>query len=346
MPDDSFMNRFDRNGLRRFRARDGILALLLCAVLLVIFKGDSLRHQGERMDPGFTRDVVLAVGNPAGDIADAIGLSKHVDSATAFLSPDDELGGTGSFANAAAPAPGENEVPPVTADAFDPTAIGAKPPAPRPLKRLLVTGDSMVQPLDAKLAGALSDRGVKVFREAHLGTGISKTFLVDWGQLSTQQVKKDKPDAVVVFIGANEGFPMKGAHGKNVNCCGSEWAALYATRARRMADTYRQAGAARVYWITIPTPRAAHPPPPRAANRQAVQRVVNAAIRVAVQPWASQIRVIDTVPIFAPKGYRDAMTIDGEDRIVRNPDGIHLNDAGAALLSQTVLARIREDFVY
>jgi hypothetical protein len=131
---------------------------------------------------------------------------------------------------------------------------------------------------------------------------------------------------------------MKGAHGKNVNCCGSEWAALYATRARRMADTYRQAGAARVYWVTIPTPRA--------ANRQAVQRVVNAAIRVAVQPWASQIRVIDTVPIFAPQGYRDAMTIDGEDRIVRNPDGIHLNDAGAALLSQTVLARLKEDFVY
>jgi uncharacterized protein len=338
MPDDSLMNRFDRNGLRRFRARDGILALLLCAVLLVIFKGDSIRRQGERMDPSFTRDVVLGVGKPAADIADAIGLSKHVDSATAFLSPDEELGGAGSFANAAAPAPGENQVPPVTADAFDPAAIGAKPPAPKPLKRLLVTGDSMVQPLDAKLAAALSDRGVKVFREAHLGTGISKTFLVDWGQLSTQQVKKDKPDAIVVFIGANEGFPMKGAQGKSVNCCGSEWAALYATRARRMADTYRQAGAARVYWITIPTPRA--------ANRQAVQRVVNAAIRVAVQPWASQIRVIDTVPIFAPTGYRDAMTIDGEDRIVRNPDGIHLNDAGAALLSQTVLERLKEDFVY
>ena len=50
--DDSLMNRFDRNGLRRFRARDGILALLVCAALLVVFKGDSLERQGERMDPG------------------------------------------------------------------------------------------------------------------------------------------------------------------------------------------------------------------------------------------------------------------------------------------------------
>ena len=338
MPDDSLMNRFDRNGLRRFRARDGVLALLVCAVLLVIFKGDSLRNQGEKMDPGFTRDVVLAFGNPAGDIADKLGLNQHVDNATAFLSPDDKLGSAGSFTNAAAPAPGEDLVPPVTAAAFDPAAIGAKPPAKKPLKTLLVTGDSMVQPLDAKLAGALSDQGVKVIREAHLGTGISKTFLVDWGQLSTQQVSKDKPDAVVVFIGANEGFPMKGAGGKQIKCCGADWAALYATRARRMADTYRQAGAARVYWLTIPTPRE--------GARQTIQRVVNAAVRVAVQPWASQIRVIDTVPIFAPKGYRDAMEINGENRIVRNPDGIHLNDAGAALLSKTVLADLQQDFTY
>jgi hypothetical protein len=143
---------------------------------------------------------------------------------------------------------------------------------------------------------------------------------------------------VVVFIGANEGFPMKGAGGKEVECCGADWAALYANRARRMAATYRQDGRARVYWVTIPTARA--------ANRAPVTRVVNAAIRVAVQPWASQIRVIDTVPIFAPRGYRDSMTVGGRDRIVRAADGIHLNDAGAGVLSEAVLARLREDFVY
>src|SRR3954452_22789523 len=208
----------------------------------------------------------------------------------------------------------------------------------------------MVQPLDAKLAGALSKEGVKVIRDAHLGTGISKTFLVDWGQLSTQQVKKDDPDAVVVFIGANEGFPMKAAGGREGvpgrgpgggggwGCGGPDWAALYANRARRMAATYRQGGKARVYWITVPTARA--------ANRQGIGRVVNAAVRVAVQPWASQIRVIDTVPIFAPQGYRDSMTVDGRDRIVRAADGIHLNDAGAGVLSETVLAQLRDDFTY
>jgi hypothetical protein len=265
--DDSLMNRFDRNGLRKFRARDGVLALFVCAVLLVIFKGDGLRAQGEKMDPGWDRDVVLAVGQPAGWIADRLPFADAADDATAFLSPDEALESGGGFQNVAAQAGGE--IPPVTEEAFDPVAIGAPAPRKEPLQRLLVTGDSMIQPLDAELAGALSDRGVKVVRDPHLGTGISKAFLLDWGELSSEQVRRQKPDAVVVFIGANEGFPMEGAGGREVECCGADWAALYANRARRMADTYRQDGNARVYWITVPTARD--------ADRARIGRVVNAA---------------------------------------------------------------------
>ncbi|MDA0183387.1 GDSL-type esterase/lipase family protein [Solirubrobacter phytolaccae] len=330
------MNRFDRNGLTRFRARDGVLALLVCAALLVVFKGDGLRNQGERMDPGWDRDVVLFFGNPAGEIADALPFADAADDALAFLSPDEKLESGGGFENVAAQAGGE--LPPVTKDAFEPATIGAAPPQKERLRTLLVTGDSMAQPLDAKLATALSDKGVKVERDVRLGTGISKSFLLDWGELSTQQVKRRTPDAVVVFIGANEGFPIETGAGQEVECCSAEWAALYANRARRMADTYRQAGNARVYWITIPTARD--------ADRAKINRVVNAAVKVAAQPWASQVRILDTVPMFAPRGYEDAITIDGRRRIVRNADGIHLNDEGAGLLAETVLARLGQDFTY
>jgi lysophospholipase L1-like esterase len=336
MPDDSLMNRFDRNGLTRFRARDGIFALLVCALLLVVCKGDGLRAQGERMEPGWDRDVVLFFGKPAGAIADALPFARAVDDATAFLSPDEALDGAGGFERVAAQAGGE--LPPVTADAFDPVAIGAEPPRKEPLRTLLVTGDSMAQPLDAELATALAGRGVKVVRDVRLGTGISKSFLLDWGQLSTTQVRRSEPDATVVFIGANEGFPMEDASGQEVECCSADWAALYANRARRMADTYRQGGNGRVYWITVPTARD--------EDRAKIGRVVNAAVRVAVQPWASQVRLIDTVPQFAPRGYADAVTIDGRRRIVRAADGIHLNEEGAGLLADTVLARLGQDFTY
>src|SRR5262249_10921345 len=159
---------------------------------------------------------------------------------------------------------------------------------------------------------------------------------VDWGKLSVTQVRKHRPDAVVMFIGANEGWPMAGPRGRQVQCCSAQWAAIYAQRVRIMANTYRRNGAARVYWVTLPLPRE--------PARQQIAKVVNAAISVAVQPWADQIRTINTVPVFTPKGYRDAMTINGKQTIVRQADGIHLNNAGSSLLADIVVSKLKNDF--
>ena len=331
--DDSLMGRFEQHGLSRFRARDAIWTTFFIAALLIVTAGDSARRAGEQMNPGIGRDVVLFVGKPAGAIADALPFAKLADDATAWVRPDESLDGNGSFATLALQTTG---VPPVTPDAFDPAALGEKPPAPKPLKTLLVTGDSLSTPLDTSLARDLSPAGVKVLREPHLGSGISKSFLVDWGQLSSDQVRKDKPDAVVVFIGANEGFPFEVEGGKKIECCGADWAAEYANRVRAMMNTYRAKGASRVYWVKLMTPRS--------KARADIGRVVNAAIDVAAEPWKTQVRLIDTIGVFTPKGYRDAMPINGEDTIVRQPDGIHLNDTGAAFLADIVIKRIGQDF--
>ncbi len=73
--------------------------------------------------------------------------------------------------------------------------------------------------------------------------------------------------------------------------------------------------------------------------------MVDATIPVAATPWASEVRVIDTVPIFTPgEEYRDSIEIDGRQTIVRESDGVHLNDAGSALAADAVLERIDADF--
>jgi hypothetical protein len=158
--------------------------------------------------------------------------------------------------------------------------------------------------LDDILARRLAGAGVRTIEDPHVGTGISKNVLVDWGRLSTAQVASHHPDAVVVFIGANEGFPMAGPNGRQVQCCGADWAAIYATRVRRMMNTYRQGGAVRVYWLTLPAPRE--------QARQRIARTVNAAIAVAAEPYRAQVRVLDMSAIFTPGGrYRDAMAVAG-----------------------------------
>ncbi len=334
--DDAQLNRFDRMGLRRFSARDAVLGVLLVAVLLVVSQGDSIRKAGEQMNPGIGREVVLGVGRPAAWIADQLPLAGVGRAATAWLSPNPSLKGLQGFSSRAA-ATASSGTPVVTPEAFDPAAIGQKPPPKRPLHTLLVTGDSMSMPLDSDLARLLAPKGVHVIEDPHVGSGISNTLLVDWGKLAALQVREHHPDAVVIFIGANEGFPMQGPEGRLLECCSTAWAAVYANRVRQMANTYRQNGQARVYWLTLPTPRE--------AARKSIARVVNAAIEVGVQPWADQIRVVDTVPIFTPnENYRDAMSINGSQTIVRQADGIHLNDAGSSLLAGIVLARIEQDF--
>lgn len=341
MDDDALMDRFDRNA-RRFGARDALIVCFVALAGLVLLSGSGMIDAGQRLPEGVQRDVVVALGAPVEWVADRTPLDEVAADWTAALSPDEELEqGSGFLTAAATPTavPGGRSaaIEPVPESAFDPATLGAPPPPKRPLKKLLVTGDSLSTPLDLELARRLSEQGVEVVRDPRLGTGISKTDLLDWGQLSATQVKQEDPDAVVVFIGANEGHPMPGRDGATVDCCDTDWAAIYATRARQMQSTYRGGGERRVYWVTVPATRG--------AERSKIARVVNAAIEVAAQPFRDAVQLVDTGRIFTPGGvYRDSMPIDGKTTLVRESDGIHLNERGSSLLADVVLRELAGDF--
>jgi lysophospholipase L1-like esterase len=322
---------------RHLSARDALVCAGVCVLLLLVFEGRSIERSGEEMRPGWERSLVLAVGRPAGAVSESTGLGAVKDRLLAWVHPDDALTGPGGFAEVSSVAPGTG-VPPVTRDAFDPRALGVRPRPPRALRTVLVTGDSLSQPLDAKLARAFARAGteVKVVRDAHLGTGISQADIVDWGRLSVLQVRTRRPDAIVVFMGANEGFPMPVGRG-TVECCGPDWSAEYASRVRRMMNTYRQGGGARVYWLNLPGPRD--------GDRGRISRSVNTAISVAAQPYRAQVRILDMARLFTPGGrYRDSMPVAGRTSLVRQSDGIHLNAAGADVALGPVLDAMRADF--
>jgi hypothetical protein len=329
------MSRFEHQGAMRFSARDAVVSVAVTALLCVLLSGGSVGDAAAEIDPGIGRKIVSAVGEPTGWVAERFPFATAQAELTAGLAPEDELGEGGFVATPAGG--GASRLAPITPDAFDPVEVGAPAPAKRPLETLLVTGDSLSTPLDSELARRLAGDGVEVVRDPHLATGISNSDLVDWGELSTAQVAEHDPDAVVVFIGANEGYPIPGPDGREVECCNPEYAAAYANRVRQVMDNYRRDGAAKVYWLTVMTPR-----DPDAAR---IAGLVNASIEVAAQPWRSEVRVIDTVPIFTPgERYRDSIEVDGEETIVRESDGIHLNDVGSALAADAVLERIDEDF--
>jgi len=322
-------------GSRRFGLLEAAFVVFVVALGLLLFTGGSIRRAAEQIEPGTARDIAMALSEPAGWAADELPFNGWAEDATAWLSPDEDLGGGEGFVQAAAHT-GAAERPLVTPDSFAPGELGASAEK-LPLKRLLVTGDSLAMPLDVELARRLTGDDVKVDRDAHVGTGISKSALVDWAKLSAEQAQELQPDAVVLFIGANEGFPLDFGAGRRADCCGPEWASAYANRVRLMMDTYRRTGAARVYWLLLPAPQD--------PERAEIARAVNAAIRVAAQPYRAQVRVLDLPSIFTPGWrYRAAMLIGGRETIVRESDGIHLNDAGARVAADHVLEAIGRDF--
>jgi lysophospholipase L1-like esterase len=280
---------------RRLTSIDALKVVAVTVVLLVLFEGTALRKAGEEMQPGWERDVVLAVGKPVGWVADRTPLHEvHPFSWVSPGSGGTRAGGSGRHT-------------------------------------LLVTGDSLAMPLDVEMARRLAGKGFRVVRDPHVGTGISKSLFVDWGKLSSRQVRKDRPDAVVVFIGANEGFPIGSAQ-----CCGAPWKNAYTARVTRVMDNYRRDGKAKVYWLQLPLPRD--------DERQEIARAVNEAIAEAAKDHPDEVRVLDMARTFTPNGYRDAMTVDGQKRLVRDPDGIHLNETGAGVAADQVQQALRRDF--
>ncbi|HYF27268.1 MAG TPA: hypothetical protein VD931_16100 [Baekduia sp.] len=319
-------------GSHRLTARQAIATVLAALAVLVVCDGDGIRRQGEKLDQGLERTVVLAVGHPAGWIADQLPFSSAVDQMTGWLSPDEDLGSEdGSFTAPAAA--GATRVDP---GAFDPRSLGLAAARKPALRSLLVTGDSMSQPMDAELARALTPAGVRTRRDPKFGTGISKPDLLDWGRYAGVQAKRDQADATVVLLGANEGFPMKTPAG-TVECCDARWAAEYATRVRSMMEAYRRGGRGRVYWLLIPASSD--------GERNRMIRVVNTTIEVAAGAFGDQVRVIDLAATLTPGfRFRSAMDVDGRTQVVRDPDGAHLNAVGGRLAADVVRRALARDF--
>lgn len=219
------------------------------------------------------------------------------------------------------------------------TSVGAATAAAeaRTGGRVLATGDSMIQYVDTALAQRLERRRrVRVASDAHVSTGLSKPFLLNWPRYAKRQVRRYRPRVTVMFLGANDGFPMTNRSGQSVRCCGKAWQAQYARRAKKLMRTYNRGGAGRVYWLLLPQARGGF--------FRKVYPAVNAGLRIAALQYGGHTRLIHLNRVFTPHGrFRSAMRYRGRSVTVRQSDGIHLTQAGAAIAANRVIAAIDRD---
>jgi hypothetical protein len=196
----------------------------------------------------------------------------------------------------------------------------------------------MMGVIEAAASQELRLRGFDVATDSRVGSGITKPFVFDWVKTAPGQARVVAPDVTVVFLGAGDIYPLR-RRGRMVDCCGSQWVAAWSERAAKMIRAWRDdsgRSGARVYWLTLPTPRD--------RGLAKVFAIVNRGIRRAVALAGERAAVIDFVPVFTPGGrYRRTMVSEGKRRVVRQDDGVHLAPEGARIAAVTIADALAAD---
>jgi lysophospholipase L1-like esterase len=201
---------------------------------------------------------------------------------------------------------------------------------------LLATGDAMIDAVDRVLKQRLERRReTSVLSDAHVATGLSQPFTLDWVQRARDQAQSLQPDVTAMFIGANDDFPIVTPEGGTAACCAARWIDEYGRRVESMMRSYLREGRSLVYWMTLPTPRR-----PDLAR---IYRGLNAAIKAAAARVGEGASVIDLVPVFTPDDrFQQYVTFRGRTVSARRSDGIRLSAAGAAIVATLLIDRLRD----
>ncbi|MFL5933233.1 MAG: hypothetical protein ACJ755_05165 [Gaiellaceae bacterium] len=214
-----------------------------------------------------------------------------------------------------------------------PTALAEAAPV-----RVLVTGDSMVQPLDDLMVRPVERRGGHVITDPQPASGLTRPFVLDWPTHARRQVRAHRPHATVMFIGAGDTEPLTGRSGQRVLCCQRDWIDAYAERVERMMRTYMRHKRRDVYWLTLPLPRQ--------KDRRPQFLAINYAIEQAARKAGGHAHVVDTVPVLSPDDeFHRRLRYRGRSVVVRDRDGVHLTRAGSRIARDLVVRAIRRDGV-
>lgn len=299
-----------------------VVALAIAAVL----NSQAMVRAGEGMKPGTTRDVVLAVAEPLDAVTGAIGLHlprKGLD--LAFDQETKTASGT-ELEEGSAAILKRRAQPGAKPDWRQPTTA-------RPLD-VLVTGDS-----EADLVGLrmndLDTRGLlDVETVARNGTALTNPDFFNWELNAEQEIEAREPEAVVMLIGANDGFNVE--VGGELHAPGTaEWETEFARRVAVVMEALGGDGDRPVYWVP--------PPTARDETYDAIYESENRAVARAAES-VTGARYVDVYSTINDGEYTDQVRIDGRKVLGRQSDGIHFNREGARVPARMILDAMAADF--
>jgi hypothetical protein len=212
------------------------------------------------------------------------------------------------------------------------TPLAPLPPAAAGQPRVVaLVGDSMmaVGLSDVLLRQTAENPNLRVVKAFRSGTGLARPDVFDWMQEYPAMIGNEKPDAIIVAIGANDGQGFV-EDGKTLAYGSDAWVKVYQQRTTNFLDMLTQSGA-HVIWVGLPPMKSG------AYNERAAEINRIAYTVVSQNPlatwWNPQSLIADVADNF-----RELETAaDGKTTRIRAADGIHLSDEGAALLTPALI---------
>ncbi len=295
------------------------LVVLVALLTAAIFNADAMVRAGEGMKLGTTRDITLSVARPLADVTGFLQLNEPRKGFDAAFGQESKTASgteleTGSAAILRKRAKREAK------------PVWRQPTAGQPLD-LLVTGDSEADLVGLKMADLDTDDLLDVETVARNGTALTNPGFFNWELNAQQEMSSRDPDAVVMLIGANDGF--------NVDVDGELFAPGSAAGVPWMTMPLGGDGKRPVYWV----------PPPTARDQtyNEIYRSQNRAVKRAAES-VEGARYVDIFSTIGNGQYSDEVEVNGRKVLGRQSDGIHFNREGAEVPAGLVLAAMAEDY--
>jgi len=321
-----------------------VAAALLSLALSALLTTAKLVEIAERQPLGSWRDRQLSVAKGTDRLANFFSLNRPYDlvidirgtgsSAGRLIDTIDEVVPT-TIPAVVTTTPQEAVSPDITNTSTSTTTTTVSPypirtvDSRQPL-RVFLAGDSQMEFLSQAISTEGGSRNLQIDVEFHISTGLARPDYFNWPAGLSAVLDKSDPEAVILFMGANDYQDMADSDGNRIVRDTPEWETEWSRRLALTLDLLESSGR-HVFWVS-------QPPMRDGDLDRAVARMNDLA--TAVIDTREFVSTIDIWEMFGgDHGFSSRVAgPDGEVTSARVSDGVHLNRTAASWVADLVFS--------